>query len=336
MTPFNGGAGDDTVEGASGAGADSIMGGTGDDILRAGDDGANDTIVGGDGDDCVDGGGSTLGGESLEGDNGADTITSSAFGNDTLSGGAGDDSLNNGDSGIGNNSLSGGDGNDTLLGSAGDDTVDTGAGADSVDAGDGDDSILGASTGATIDGGAGDDTIVGGGGIDETYLTTGAALVNGLAARRVRESAAAGLLLYQPGLSGSHLGVRAGGLNFSGHTETQISISTQGTVNFGNGSVIEAYGNYLYTEGGVVGASPGGNSTGSDKVWYDLDPANHTVTITCDDVGAYNYYGGGYSPYNQNAFQLQLIGDGSGSGAFDVVFREKIVEEPLPQLWQLL
>jgi hypothetical protein len=60
--------------------------------------------------------------------------------------------------------------------------------------------------------------------------------------------------------------------------------------------------------------TPGGSSTGSNLVHYDLDTVNDVMTITWDDVGYYN------SQTNKlNAFQLQLIS--LGNGDFDIVFR---------------
>lgn len=49
----------------------------------------------------------------------------------------------------------------------------------------------------------------------------------------------------------------------------------------------------------------GGNSTGSDLVYYDLDEQNNTFTATWDDVGYFNE-----NTDRRNAFQLQLIGQG--------------------------
>jgi VCBS repeat-containing protein len=70
------------------------------------------------------------------------------------------------------------------------------------------------------------------------------------------------------------------------------------------------------TRGGGTGAT-GGNSTGSNLVYYDLDTTNHVMTITWDDVG---HYSNNNTP---DAFQLQLIG--SGNGNFDIVFRYEAI-----------
>ncbi|MDD3855534.1 nidogen-like domain-containing protein [Sulfurimonas sp.] len=56
-----------------------------------------------------------------------------------------------------------------------------------------------------------------------------------------------------------------------------------------------------------------GNSMGSNLVWYDLDAATNTITVTWDDVGYYNY-----DQDKTNAFQLQLIK--TGDSTFDIKF----------------
>ncbi|MEN4045909.1 nidogen-like domain-containing protein [Sulfurimonas sp. NWX367] len=56
-----------------------------------------------------------------------------------------------------------------------------------------------------------------------------------------------------------------------------------------------------------------GNSTGSNLVWYDLDPDTQTITVTWDDVGYYNEH-----MDKTNAFQLQLKNVGDGN--FDISY----------------
>ncbi|MBA3009455.1 MAG: hypothetical protein FP812_04345 [Desulfobacula sp.] len=60
--------------------------------------------------------------------------------------------------------------------------------------------------------------------------------------------------------------------------------------------------------------TPGGNSTGSNLVYYDLDATNHKFTATWDDVGYFSNH-----TDRLNAFQLQLVDRGNGD--FDIVFR---------------
>ncbi|MDB5450558.1 MAG: hypothetical protein JWQ52_1686, partial [Phenylobacterium sp.] len=72
-----------------------------------------------------------------------------------------------------------------------------------------------------------------------------------------------------------------------------------------------------WTDPAVRAAIAAGNSTGSNRVYYDLDTANRVLTITWDDVGHFSAGGPAGSP---NAFQMQIIWQGD-NGDFDVVFR---------------
>ena len=65
---------------------------------------------------------------------------------------------------------------------------------------------------------------------------------------------------------------------------------------------------------GNLPASPGGNSTGSNLVWYHMDVANDRFIVTWDDVGFYDE-----NPSKLNAFQL-IISDKQNSD-FDIEFR---------------
>jgi Ca2+-binding RTX toxin-like protein len=74
------------------------------------------------------------------------------------------------------------------------------------------------------------------------------------------------------------------------------------------------------TRGGTdLPPTPGGNSTGSNEVYYDLDPATGTITITWDDVG---YFGGHTDKLN--AFQLVI--HNTGDGNFDFEFRYENID----------
>ncbi len=73
------------------------------------------------------------------------------------------------------------------------------------------------------------------------------------------------------------------------------------------------------TRSGLVPPTPGGTSTGSDLVWYDIDPTTHTFTATWDDVG---YYSGHTD--KPNAFQISITQIGS-NGDFDITFRYEAV-----------
>ena len=100
-------------------------------------------------------------------------------------------------------------------------------------------------------------------------------------------------------------------------------ISTNGTI-FLNGiqgsTNITIYGRDLdtRTREGLL-PTAGGNSTGSNTVYYDIDTANGILTVTWDDVAI-------YGTSILNAFQLQIIRQGD-AGDYDVVLRYEDVQE---------
>jgi VCBS repeat-containing protein len=125
----------------------------------------------------------------------------------------------------------------------------------------------------------------------------------------------------------------AAGLNFFGHTYTHIYVNNNGNITFngptstftpgvitaGSNPIIAPFWADVDTRGGAVTPSPGGDSTGSNLVYYNLDATNHVLTVTWDDVGYYNTH-----TNHVDAFQLQLIG--LGNGDFDVVFRYESID----------
>lgn len=119
------------------------------------------------------------------------------------------------------------------------------------------------------------------------------------------------------------------GLNFFGHQYTALYVNNNGTVTFdgplpaytptaitaaNTTPIIAPFWGDVDTRRGAVTATPGGKSTGSDRVYYDLDAVNGVLTVTWDDVAYYNQHGD-----KLNAFQLQLVS--LGNGDFDMVFR---------------
>ena len=197
-----GGTGDDSVNG--GFGDDTLSADTGLDTLD-GTDGSdnvktvadvdqtltdsqvnfagipNDTITliaiehawlsGGTSNNVLDATGFTLGGVTLMGGLGSDTLLGTAF-DDVLSAGITTDgsgldlmldSLNSSD---GNDSLVGGDGRDTLNGNGGNDTIVAGIGDDCVIGGAGNDSVDGGDGNDNVQGNGGADILLGGVGID--------------------------------------------------------------------------------------------------------------------------------------------------------------------------
>lgn len=124
-----------------------------------------------------------------------------------------------------------------------------------------------------------------------------------------------------------------GGLNFFGVTYAGLYLNYNGSVTFGtaleaytptaitastNIPIIAPFWADTDTRSGPTLASPGGTSTGSNLVFYDLDVTNQIFTATWDDVGYYDEH-----LDKLNAFQLQLIAFGDGD--FDIVFRYEAI-----------
>ena len=147
------------------------------------------------------------------------------------------------------------------------------------------------------------------------------------------------------------------GINFFGTHFTDITIDNNGIVYFGSGLSVTAnredYAYYDSSSGpsvsstsgplaswqvgpisadlsaaiavfwadvdtrAITALSPGGNSTGSNRVYWDLDTTNATLTVTWYDAGSFDQNS------VPNAFQLQLIAGSNGD--FDIVFRYEAV-----------
>jgi hypothetical protein len=122
------------------------------------------------------------------------------------------------------------------------------------------------------------------------------------------------------------------GLKFFGQTFTGFFINNNGSITFGGprstltpGFVantglpeIAAFFADVDTRGGAVTATPGGTSTGSNRVYYYLDTTNDRVVITWDDVGYFQN-----KTDKLNAFQL-ILSD-RGGGDFDIEFRYEAI-----------
>ncbi len=119
------------------------------------------------------------------------------------------------------------------------------------------------------------------------------------------------------------------GLNFFGTSYNSLYVNNNGNITFASGlstytpgkitagvdnPIIAAFWADVDTRAGEVDATEGGNSTGSNLVWYDLDAKNKTFTATWDDVGYYKY-----NTDKLNAFQIQLVG--KEKGEFDIIYR---------------
>ena len=188
---FTAGGTNDTLQGREGD--DQLSGGAGDDQLSGG--AGDDVLSGGDGVDA------------LFGDAGADALAGDA-GDDDLSGGAGDDVLEGGD---GNDDLGGGAGDDVLLGGAGDDVLDGDLGNDRLEGGAGDDRLYGGIGSDTyvFGVGSGHDVLVDFDGAD--FDTDVVLLGDGIDARALDVSRAAGDIVLTIRATGDSLAIRTFG-----------------------------------------------------------------------------------------------------------------------------
>ncbi|TAN46345.1 MAG: hypothetical protein EPN26_15275, partial [Rhodospirillales bacterium] len=290
---------DDLLIGASSG--DSIYGGAG-----------NDVLTGDEGDDVLDGGTGTD--TAIYLDKASETGVTVNLATGTASGGNGNDTLSGIENVVGtgyDDVLTGSSDGNTLLGQGGSDTLIGGGGNDSLAGADGSDVLYG-DTVSTISGtGTLANGLGGASGFGETSLARGDDTSNNLI---------------------NITSVFANGIAFFGDTYTTLGFNTNGHVTFGqtystynanslplSGSsvppILAPLFNDVDTRSGVVTATAGGNSTGSNLVWYDLDTANNIITVTWDDVGYYSY-----GTDALNAFQLQIYNQG-GAGDYDVVFR---------------
>lgn len=120
------------------------------------------------------------------------------------------------------------------------------------------------------------------------------------------------------------------GMNFFGNTYTGLRLNNNGNVTFNSAlgtftpynltgptgnPIIAPFFADVDTRGGAVTPTPGGNSTGSNLVHWDLNTTGtNAFTATWDDVG---YYGSHTNLLN--AFQL-ILTDVGGAGDFDIRF----------------
>jgi Bacterial Ig-like domain/Nidogen-like len=120
----------------------------------------------------------------------------------------------------------------------------------------------------------------------------------------------------------------AAGINFFGHNYTSLYINNNGNITFAgpnptytpsaisagaNNPIIAPFWADVDTRGGA-GTPTGGNATGANQIFYNLDSVDGVLTITWDDVGYYNQ-----AKDKLDAFQVQLISLGGGN--FDIVYR---------------
>jgi len=128
--------------------------------------------------------------------------------------------------------------------------------------------------------------------------------------------------------------VFSNGLDFFGTTYNSLYVNNNGTVSFNNSlssfspSEITAISSTPYlaafsadidTSMGPATATDGGNSTGSNLVYWDMNASAGTFTATWDDVAYYSFDG---DTSLLNAFQI-VITDRTdrGLGDFDIEYR---------------
>ncbi len=120
------------------------------------------------------------------------------------------------------------------------------------------------------------------------------------------------------------------GLNFFGATYYGIFVNNNGNVTlkgpqavFTPTAITASTANPIFapffadvdTRAAPATPTPGGNSTGSNLVYWDIDPLRGAITVTWDDVGFYNS-----NTTKLNAFQLRLTRS-DVAGDFDIEFR---------------
>jgi trimeric autotransporter adhesin len=125
------------------------------------------------------------------------------------------------------------------------------------------------------------------------------------------------------------------GLNFYGTSYTGFYINNNGNITFSSAvadftptaitgntgqAIVAPFFADVDTRAGVLTTSPGGTSTGSNSVYWDLSPGDKQVVVTWDDVGA---YANGTTP---NAFQLILKQVGTGARNFSIEFRYEDIQ----------
>ena len=197
------------------------------------------------------------------------------------------------------NQLIGGLGDDLVLGLGGNDQLTAVNGNDTLDGGDGDDTLLSGDNLNAV--------------LNDVSTLLNSALVNTLGgAQGFGENA---LDIDDDNNQGVDLSAIFGASLLS-----NALINTNGTISLG-GLTIGVYDRDLDTRNrDALTPTAGGNSTGSNTVYYDVDEVNGIFTVTWDDVGVY--------PENNsrlNAFQLQIIKAGD-NGDYDIVLRYEDVD----------
>ena len=200
-----------------------------------------------------------------------------------------------------------------LVGSSGDDTISGGGGADVIFGLGGNDHLIGdeddAGTSADAD-------------LSEYFGLLDSALINTLGGTQgfgegVTPVSNNGVNSYAIPAEFNVGSIIADGANVSA-----ISINNNGVLKLG-ALELGIYPHDADTRGGALSKpGAGGNSTGSNRVYYDFDTSSNTITVTWDDVGRY------YQGNIPNAFQVQI--KVLGPDSFDVVYRYEDIRWAAP------
>jgi len=129
----------------------------------------------------------------------------------------------------------------------------------------------------------------------------------------------------------------ASGLNFFGNSYTGLYVNNNGSLTFATASssftptaITGVTSNPLIAPfwydvdtrpTTVLTPTPGGTSSGSNLVWYDLDATNKTFTATWDDTGYFSN-----KTDKLNAFQVSLV-QTSMTGDFDIIMRYEALNQ---------
>ncbi len=339
---------DDTVDGERGD--DTVDGGDGADTLEGGAD--NDRVSGNAGDDSLYG--DAAEDDPLASAGGGDDALFGGANFDNLFGGGGDDTLFGGTSvdvlygSAGNDILDGGAGEDFayydhdpsrvivdlargFADSGGD--RDTLANIEHIRGTAFNDRLVGNGDANMLDGDDGNDVLIGGiaGVSGSTQVRGDGTLVGGLGGAR---GFGEGTLDRQDDSPSAEVDIRSvfgsDGISFFGREFASVFVNNNGNVTFSaaqstftpfvitgatSNPIIAPFFADIDTRLPADGSGEPQPPAGADQVFWDLDAAAKTFTVTWDSVGYYNA-----QTEKLNSFQLQLI-DRGGSGDFDIVFR---------------
>ncbi len=246
----------------------------------------------------------------LNGGDGADTLTGSALA-DSISGGAGADSIT---SGAGNDSISGGAGANIINAGAGDDTITLGADVETVDAGTGNDTVIG---GANV---TANDVLTGNTGTDVLTLNAGAVQGNAQGGNGTNSTAYSGnALTFTGNFTGfEQITLQAGaasvdnatGADRAGAVNTYVIVLNDAT-NVAVGATITVDASALRS--GVITQLGGDSAIGGSDANADTT-ASETLNLTATAIaGSVSVIGGAGADTVSGSAQADFISGGAGN-----------------------